>query len=560
MKLQAHEISQFIFLVAFLLLFARGLGEIARYFKQPGIFGEIIGGVLLGPSVFGYFFPAQYDAIFKASPSVSIALDGLVQLALIMLLLVSGLEVDMGMLIKQGRSTILTAAGSFAIPFAAGYMLAIFAPGLFGRGGGVNATVFALFIAIAFAITALPVVARTLFDLGIFKSPVGITIISSAMLIDFLGWMIFSVVLGMIGAQGNIERTPAIVLSVVLFTIGVLFIGRKLFHVVIPFIQSKLSYPGAILNFILICGLLAAAFTEYLGIHAIFGAFIIGVAIGDTAQLKQETREIIHQFVSNVFAPLFFISIGLRVDFLRHFNGQLLLVFLAVAFITKIAGGYVGARFGGYSREDSLLVSFGMNSRGAMEIAIGIVALENKVITDEVFVVLVIMAILTSLSSSPLMTMMMKRSRSFAKPQYLIASRLCISSAGKTAESVIRELAALAAVPAGMPEKEIFQAVWQREQELPTGIANGVAIPHARLNVQKPIIAVAAVPGGVDFQAADGLPTRLVFLLLTPEGKAELQLTLLATLARLAEDKQRIDEIVNSGNVHKSLLRYMIEA
>jgi Kef-type K+ transport system membrane component KefB len=451
MKLHAHEITHFIFLVAFLLLFARGLGELARYFRQPGIFGEILGGVILGPSVFGYFFPAQYAFIFQSSPSVSIALDGLVQLALIMLLLVSGLEVDMGMLVRQGKSTLATAMGSFTVPFVAGFLLAWYTPGLLGRSGSTNPTVFALFMGIAFSITALPVVARTLFDLGIFKSPAGVTIISSAMLIDFLGWLIFSVVLGMIGAGGQGEKVPQIIMIVVLFTAGLLFIGRRVFHYVIPFIQSRLSYPGAILNFILISGLLAAAFTEFIGIHAIFGAFIVGVALGDSVHLRQETREIIHQFVANVFAPLFFISIGLRVDFIRNFNLPLLLIFLAVAFITKIAGTYAGAKGSGYSKEDSLLISFGMNSRGAMEIAIGIVALENKVISSEVFVVLVIMAILTSLSSSPLMSKMMKRSRSFIKPHFLLDGKLCCITKAGTAEAAIRELSALAAVEANLP-------------------------------------------------------------------------------------------------------------
>ena len=562
MKLQAHDITHFIFLVAFLLLFARAFGEAARLLRQPGIFGEIIGGVILGPSVFGHLFPSQFHTLFQPSQPVSLALDGLIQLSLILLLLVSGLEVDLGVLVKQGKSTLLTATGSFIFPFIAGFLLAWYFPVLMGNNMGTEIFVFALFIGIAFAITALPVVARTLFDLGIFKSPSGATIISSAMVIDFLGWLIFSVVLGMAGRAGQLEKIPQIIMIVVVFTVGMLIVGRKFFSAVIPAIQTKLSYPGAILNFILIGGLLAASFTEFIGLHAIFGAFIFGVAIADSPKLSEETREIIHQFVANIFAPLFFVSIGLRVDFVQNFNFILLGVFLLFAIVTKVAGSYAGAKLGGFSKADSLLIGFGMNSRGAMEIAIGTVALENKIISNEVFVVLVILAILTSISSSPLMKMMMRRSRSFLTPYYLLTEEQCILTSAENAETVIRELVKLAAPQVNMSSEEIFKQVWAREQDMATGLANGVAVPHARLPISRPFLAAAISPDGIDFQSFDGQRSKLIFLLLTPAGESELQLNMLASIAKFAASKTKIDSITaNAENkpVFHELLQYMKE-
>jgi Kef-type K+ transport system membrane component KefB len=149
--------------------------------------------------------------------------------------------------------------------------------------------------------------------------------------------------------------------------------------------------------------LLSAAFTESIHIHAILGAFIAGIAIGDSVHLREQAREIIHQFVTNFFAPLFFVSIGLKVNFIENFNPSIVSIVLVLAFFGKLVGASIGARIGGMSRNHSIAVGFGMNARGAMEIILGTLALNAGLISKPIFVALVIMALVTSLSTGPLM-------------------------------------------------------------------------------------------------------------------------------------------------------------
>jgi Kef-type K+ transport system membrane component KefB len=154
---------------------------------------------------------------------------------------------------------------------------------------------------------------------------------------------------------------------------------------------------------------LAAALTEYIGIHAIFGAFLIGIAFGDSEHLSERAKEILHQFINNIFAPLFFVSIGLKVNFTANFDLTLTVAILAIAFAGKIIGSGLGTRLGGFSWRESLAAARGMNARGAMEIILGLVALENKIINERVFVSLVIMALVTSMTSGPLMKWLLKK-------------------------------------------------------------------------------------------------------------------------------------------------------
>jgi Kef-type K+ transport system membrane component KefB len=148
---------------------------------------------------------------------------------------------------------------------------------------------------------------------------------------------------------------------------------------------------------------LAAAFTEYIGIHAIFGAFIIGVALGDSEHMTERAKEIVHQFINNIFGPLFFVSIGLYVNFVANFNLTIVLVLILMALTSKLAGSYIGARLGGLRKHQSLAVGFGMNTHGTLEVILGTIALNNGLITEEIFVAIVIMVIASILISAPLM-------------------------------------------------------------------------------------------------------------------------------------------------------------
>jgi Kef-type K+ transport system membrane component KefB len=187
------------------------------------------------------------------------------------------------------------------------------------------------------------------------------------------------------------------------FTFFMLTIGKGLINRLLPWINSHLAWPGGVITITIALCFLGAAITERIGIHAIFGAFIVGVAFGDSEHFSDKAKEIVHQFINNIFSPLFFVSIGLQVNFIRNFNPTIVLIILILAFTGKIVGAGLGSYFGGFSKRESIAIGFGMNARGAMEIILGLIALNVGLINEEVFVALVVMALITSITSGPLM-------------------------------------------------------------------------------------------------------------------------------------------------------------
>jgi Kef-type K+ transport system membrane component KefB len=171
----------------------------------------------------------------------------------------------------------------------------------------------------------------------------------------------------------------------------------------LPWIQKNLSWPGGVLSIALGLCFLGASFTEYIGLHAILGAFIVGIAFGDSVHLQEREREIIHQFVTNVFAPLFFVSIGFKVNFIENFDWELVLLVFFLAVGCKVFGATLGGYLGGLTKRESLAVGFGLNARGVMEIILGTLALNAGLIDSKMFVALVVMALVTSMISGPLM-------------------------------------------------------------------------------------------------------------------------------------------------------------
>ncbi len=390
-----------------MLLVGRLFAELARKVKQPAVVGEIIAGLILGPTILGMIQPGWFETLFPVGSS-SLVLDGFVQIAVVMLLFIAGLEVDLHIVLQQGKQAIYTSFFGLIIPFMFGFTFPYFYPEFFESTDPSRHLAYSLFMGTSMAITALPVIARILMDLNILKSRMGMLVISSAMITDLVGWLIFSVVLGMIGKEQNMSILNTLLLTVG-FTVAMLTIGRGIMNRALPWVNKNFAWPGGLLSLSLALCFLGAAFTEYIGIHAVFGAFIVGVALGDSEHLSERAKEIIHQFINNIFAPLFFVAIGLKVNFIANFDIALTMAIIAIAFAGKIIGSGWGTRLGGFTWRESIAASFGMNARGAMEIILGLVALENGLIGERVFVSLVIMALVTSMTSGPLMKWVLKK-------------------------------------------------------------------------------------------------------------------------------------------------------
>lgn len=553
MHLSSSEIVIFFVSISLMLFVAKLFGEILRKFKQPAVIGEIIAGIIIGPTLFGYLFPEIYQKLFSEYENSTIIMNGITTLGVVMLMLVSGLEVDLGVVLSQGKPAFLTSLFGVFFPFVLGFGVSQIFPNLIGYSGNTSLTIFGFFIGTAVSITALPVVARTLMDLKIFKTKVGSLIIASAMFNDLVGWIIFSLILGLVSANEAHFNFGTLIILLISFVIISLTLGKKFFNFLIPIVYKKTINPGGILNFVFILGFLGAAFTEFIGVHAIFGAFIIGIAIGDSAHLKIETRESINQFVTNIFAPLFFVSIGLRTNFVKYFNPEIVIILLVIAFTGKILGSSLGSQLGGVKKLDSFIVGFGLNAHGVMEIVLGLLALQTGIIDEKLFVALVMMAIITSVSCAPLMNIFIKKSAKTKSFNYLLTSDKIFFTSKSNKEELLKEMSSKIAEFLKVPTEKIFTEVWKREQSLPTGIQNYLAIPHARLNIDEPIALVAISNTGIDFSAFDGINSRIIILILTPISEAELQLNLLSEISNKFKNKESIENILKLSSPQEIL-------
>ncbi|MFN5884364.1 MAG: cation:proton antiporter [Bacteroidota bacterium] len=398
-----NETINLLVAIGIMLLAGRLLGEFFRKLKMPLVVGELLAGICLGPSLLGKYFPQLNEVVFTTQGHVGLVLNGISTVSVIMLLFAAGMEVEFSVIRQQSKTALKTSFVGLISTLTLGYFSGNMLFPYFGDGAQSSQLVFSLFFATAMAITALPVIARTLMDLDLFKTKIGMIIIAAAMFDDVIGWILFSVVLGMMhSGTSSYEFLNTLGLTL-LYAVVILTAGRILINKSLPWAQRNLSWPGGVLAFSLGFAFLGAAFTEKIGIHAIFGAFIMGIAIGDSAHLNEKTRDIIHQFITNIFAPLFFVFIGFKVDFIANFDLVLVLIVTGIAVVTKLLGAGLGALWGKLTVKQALAVGFGMNARGAMEIVLGLLALQARLITLPLFVALVVMAVLTSILAGPML-------------------------------------------------------------------------------------------------------------------------------------------------------------
>jgi mannitol/fructose-specific phosphotransferase system IIA component (Ntr-type) len=278
----------------------------------------------------------------------------------------------------------------------------------------------------------------------------------------------------------------------------------------------------------------------------VFGAFVIGIAIGESGHLRKRTSEHIHQIVTNVFAPFFFASIGLRTNFAANFHLGLTATVIGVACVGKMLGAGWGARLGGMDRTSSVVVGLGMNARGAMEIILGILALQAGLIRESMFVALVVMALFTSLLSAPAIHFLVHRRRTLTLKDTVTAKLFLPNLAARTRLGALREMCEVAADAVSNAPERLFRLVSERERVLASGWENELAVPNARVNgLTRPLVVVAK-SGGIDFDARDGKPARLIIMILTGDNQS--QHDLLGDASELFSQREAVERVVKAKN------------
>ncbi|WP_394829317.1 cation:proton antiporter [Pendulispora albinea] len=398
-QLSSHALVALLLALAIVVLTARLFGEIARRFGQPAVLGEIGAGVLLGATVLGRLFPRTYQSLFPHEGPGAVVYNAHVQIAIILFIVVAAMEIDLGQVWRNRRRSAFVALSGLLVPFATGFALAWwFTPWIQG-GSSIPRFSVALFFATALSISSLPVIIKTLLDLDLLGTDIGVVIVSSAILDDFVGWILFGVVSSTIGGNAHTPGSSAILMLV--YAAAMLTLGRRLLDRAFVYLGASGGSPGVFLGVSVALGLLGAATADLIGVHTIFGAFVVGVVVGRSEHLPASARTSLEQFATFLGAPLFFASVALHIDFAANFDPLLVLGVFTIACVGKVVGCSLAARISGADARTALAIGFGMNARGAMEIVLGRIALELGIIDKRLFVALVVVALATSALAGP---------------------------------------------------------------------------------------------------------------------------------------------------------------
>ncbi|MGZ5385370.1 MAG: cation:proton antiporter, partial [Acidimicrobiia bacterium] len=390
--------------ITVLFLAARLGGEIAARLKIPLHVGELVMGIALGPSLLGWLWPGGFEAIFPTDPLSRSLLDSFSWIGIIFLVLIGGLETRLGILRKARGAVVGAWIGGFGLPFAGGFAMGmVFPPSLVPDA--ISRPVFALFLATALSISAIPVIARILMDLNLFKTRMGMIIISTAIADDTIGWIVLSITAGLASgglATGSVVRTILLTLGFVAlaFTIGKFAVRKAMM-----FSAAKLKMPHPQVSMMLLLVFVFGTITQAIGVHLVLGAFVAAILIGRFRRIDPTAIAGVRQVGMGFFVPIFFAYTGIKVDLTTIRGSAITFTILAVvvACLTKIVGGSLGALAGGLPKWEALGVGVGLNARGAMELVIAAIGLSIGVLVEATYAMIVLIAVLTTVMTAPLL-------------------------------------------------------------------------------------------------------------------------------------------------------------
>lgn len=382
--------------------FARLIGFIFRKMGQPPVMGEVLGGIILGPSVFGFFSPESTKFLFH--PQALVFLQHLAEVGISLYLFVMGLEIDLPRLRKSARSAITISQLSIVIPFALGVFLAQqiytrYAPLHFGL------LEFSLFIGVSLSITAFPVLARILSDSPLHKTKLGDLALSCAAINDITAWCLLAVITGM--TTSSLSGAAMTVSLTLFYVIFMIFIARPMIEKWIPRLEKQFErLPEALLAFAILGVLVSATITEIIGIHGLFGAFLFGAIIPHNSLIARDVTERLQDFVRILFLPAFFALTGVKTEFGLLSSQQdwiVCSIIIGLAILGKFGGAYTGARLSKNSHHESVILGILMNTRGLVELIVLNIGLSLGILTPTLFTMLVIMALVTTFMAGPLL-------------------------------------------------------------------------------------------------------------------------------------------------------------
>ncbi|MFI6457522.1 cation:proton antiporter [Streptosporangium amethystogenes] len=406
----AHQLLVFLLQVGLLLLLALTFGRLAGRLGMPAVVGELFVGVVLGPSFLAHVAPGLSTWLFPQDSAQFHLLDAVGQIGVLLLVGITGIHMDMGMVRRRGATAAGVSIGGLLVPLAFGIGAGFLLPATL-IPTGTEPLVFALFLGVAMCVSAIPVIAKTLMDMGLLHRNIGQLTLTAGMIDDAFGWFMLSIVSAMATTglrAGSVLVSLACLLAVVVFA---LTLGRPLVRHSFR-LTSRDEDSGASVATAAVLILLASAATHAMGLEAVFGAFVCGMLIGTAGGVEPARLAPLRTVVLSGFAPIFFATAGLRMDLTSLADPMVLLAglgILIVAIVGKFAGAYAGARASRLNRWEALALGAGLNARGVIEVVVAMVGLRLGILSVEVYTIVVLVAIVTSLMAPPILRWAMAR-------------------------------------------------------------------------------------------------------------------------------------------------------
>jgi Kef-type K+ transport system membrane component KefB/nucleotide-binding universal stress UspA family protein len=394
----------FIAQIVLLLLVSRLLGEAMQRIGQPAVMGQLIAGVALGPSVFGAIWPEAQHAIFPGGPEQKAMLEAVSDLGILMLLLLTGMETDLELVRKARRAAVSVSAAGIIVPFLCGLALGEFLPeAMVPRPD--QRLITSLFLGTALSVASVKIVAMVVREMKFMRRKIGMTLVASAIIDDTVGWTIIAVTSGLaLHGVLNVTSLAESVLGVALFLLASFTFGRRVVFALIRWTNDTFVSEMAVVTAILIVMGIMALITTLIGIHTVLGAFVAGILVGESPILTRHIDAQLRGLVVALFMPVFFSVAGLNAD-LSILNDPRLAILtgglIAIASIGKFTGAFLGGALARLTRPESLALAFGMNARGSTEVIVASIGLSMGVISQDLFTMIVTMAVVTTLVMPP---------------------------------------------------------------------------------------------------------------------------------------------------------------
>jgi Kef-type K+ transport system membrane component KefB len=413
--------------LAAIIVTGRVLAKLFARINQPPVIGEVLAGILLGPSLLGPRLSA-----LVLPPSVAPSLGVIAQLGVVLYMFIVGLELNPALLKQRAQATMITSHASILVPFLLGAVLAL---PLYPRlaGSNVSFTSFALFMGVAMSITAFPVLARILADYHMTRTRLGVMALGCAAVDDVTAWCLLAVSVGV--AKAQISQALFVVFGALVFIAFMLLLGRPILEWLIRRWKGD-PQPQTFLALIFVALLISAISAEAIGIHAIFGAFLLGAIIPHESDAARIIKPRLESVVTILLLPAFFALTGMRtrIDLLSGpVNWLICGLIVLLATLGKFGGTFIAARLTGSSSHDSAVLGTLMNTRGLMELIVLNVGLDLRIMSPTLFAMMVLMALATTILTSPVLRLLKAR-KTFREEESMLAESLSASNSGNHSE------------------------------------------------------------------------------------------------------------------------------